>query len=375
MHDEFLGYYQGKTILVTGHTGFKGSWLCIWLKLLGAKVVGYALAPPTSTSNFEISNIEQHITHVHGDVLDFEYLQSTIQAYQPDLIFHLAAQSLVPRSVRFSRETFEVNMMGTVNLLDAALATPAVQAVISITSDKCYLNVGWEWAYREIDTLGGTEPYSASKACAELIIKAYQSREFQNAKGRKSYLPIASVRAGNVIGGGDWAEARLIPDIARALAESRPIHLRSPGATRPWQHVLEPLSGYLWLGANIVRGEERYVTGWNFGPVEQVVAPVGVVVEKFINYWPAPDTQVITDTGSSVHEAMLLALDCSKARTHLNWTGNWLLDETLAATAAWYTAYYHGKDADMYQFSKDQIRHYTKDAIGNGQAWGQKSSG
>jgi len=370
----FAGYYKGKTVLVTGHTGFKGSWLCIWLRLLGAKVIGYALDPPTSVSNFSVSNIGQDIIHVHGDVLDFEHLHSTIQTHQPHLIFHLAAQSLVPRSLKLPRETFEINLMGTVNVLDAALTSPSVQGVVSITSDKCYLNVGWEWPYRETDTLGGAEPYSASKACAELAIHAFQQRGFQSARGRSTYLPIASVRAGNVIGGGDWAEARLIPDLARALAGGEPIYLRSPNATRPWQHVLEPLSGYLWLGARIVNSESRYVSGWNFGPVDQVVAPVSEVVEKFIGYWPAPGARVTCDEASPATEALLLALDCNKARAHLDWKGTWILDETLRATAEWYTAYY-GEQADMYAFSRDQIKLYTQNAIDRHQAWACGSLG
>lgn len=372
MATAFGDFYRGKKVFVTGNTGFKGSWLCIWLRLLGAEVKGYALEPPTEPANFEVSELMQHIEHVTGDVCDYAHLSEAISTFQPDVIFHLAAQSLVRESIRNPRETFDVNLMGTVNVLDAALHCDSVKVVVSITSDKCYRNVGWEWGYREIDPLGGEEAYSASKACAELAVGAYQSRDFQSVRKRPSYLPIVSVRAGNVIGGGDWALERLVPDVVRAIARKDPVILRSPNATRPWQHVLEPLSGYLWLGANTPKDPDKFVSGWNFGPVDKGVYPVRVVVEKMLEYWPAPDIEVVIEANDGAREAMLLALDCAKAKAHLDWEGTWLMDETAAATAAWYKAYYDG-DTNMYEFTRQQIADYTETAHGRGRAWAQGS--
>lgn len=371
MKTAFGGFYRGRKVFVTGHTGFKGSWLCLWLRALGAEVMGYALDPPTQPANFEACALAGHIHHVPGDVRDHAHLRRMIADFQPEVVFHLAAQALVRESIRNPRETFDVNLMGTVNLLDAALQCDAVQAVVSITSDKCYRNLGWEWGYREVDTLGGEEAYSASKACAELAIAAYQSRDFQAARQRRGYLPIASVRAGNVIGGGDWARERLIPDVVRALSEGRPVILRSPQATRPWQHVLEPLSGYLWLGAHVGNDPDRYVSGWNFGPVDLGVHAVLEVVEKMLACWPAPRTEVVIEPNPGAKEAMLLALDCAKARSHLKWNGTWFIDETIAATAAWYKAYYDADGADMYEFTQHQIEDYTAIARARGQAWAQ----
>lgn len=372
MNDAFGGFYKDKTILVTGHTGFKGPWLCAWLNELGAKkVIGYAQTPPTEPSGFEVCNIENRIEHVFGEIRNFESLLETFSTHQPDIIFHLAAQSLVPYSIEHPLETLEVNLMGTANILEAALQTDSVQAVISITSDKCYLNNNWVWGYRETDTLGGHDPYSTSKACAELTIATYQSAEFQQAKKRKNYLPIASVRAGNVIGGGDWAEKRLIPDTIRAIANKENIVLRSPNATRPWQHVLEPLSGYLWLGANITQNTDLFVSGWNFGPVDQGIYPVKEVVEKIKTYWSSPKSEIVVTENEAQTEAILLALDCSKARDHLKWTGTWKIDETVHATSAWFKKYYEEKQSDMYKFTLSQITAYTNDARDRGQSWAQ----
>lgn len=370
MQKAFADFYRGKKIFVTGHTGFKGSWLSVWLRSLGAEVMGYALEAPTEPANFETCTLSKHMHHVLGDVRDYDHLSRTIAEFEPDTIFHLAAQSLVRESVRNPRETFDVNLMGTVNVLDAALHCDAVKGVVSITSDKCYRNVGWEWGYREIDALGGDEAYSASKACAELAIGAYHGEEFQSVRERREFLPIASVRAGNVIGGGDWARERLIPDVVRAVSEGRPVILRSPDATRPWQHVLEPLSGYLWLGANLRNDPQLYVSGWNFGPVDRGVYPVQDVVEKMLAFWPAPQTEVVVEPNSHAKEAMLLALECSKAQSLLEWSGTWFIDETINATAAWYKAFYEDAE-DMYEFTRCQIETYTETAQVRGQAWAQ----
>ncbi|MFT4712022.1 MAG: CDP-glucose 4,6-dehydratase [Candidatus Azotimanducaceae bacterium] len=368
--EAFGDFYRDKTILVTGHTGFKGSWLCSWLRLLGTKkVIGYSLAPPTNPSSFQVCHLQDDIESLEHDIRDFASLKNALQLYQPDLVFHLAAQSLVPYSLEHPLETLEVNLMGTANLLEACLQTESVKAVISITSDKCYLNNNWVWGYRETDKLGGHDPYSTSKACAELAIATYQSEEFQEAKQRRQYLPIASVRAGNVIGGGDWSSKRLVPDVIRSIAGQEDILLRSPAATRPWQHVLEPLSGYLWLGANINRNHHVFVSGWNFGPVDQSVFPVKDVVEKIKAFWPSPDTNIITTENEAKTEAKLLSLDCSKACNLLEWTGTWQIDEALQATTDWFRSYYQDDNSDMYEFTKSQIKTYTLDARNREQTW------
>jgi len=370
MPNAFGDFYKDKTVLVTGHTGFKGPWLCMWLNMLGAKkVIGFALESPMEPSGFDVCNIEDHVTHVHGDVRHYDHLFETMQEHQPDIIFHLAAQSLVPYSIEHPLETLEINMMGTANMLNAALHTDSVKAVISITSDKCYRNENWIWGYRETDAMGGHDPYSASKACAEMVIGTYQSREFQAAKGRKKYLPIASARAGNVVGGGDWSAKRLVPDTIRAIAAGEKMLLRSPNATRPWQHVLEPLSGYLWLGANIANNPDLFASGWNFGPVDQGIYPAKEVVEKLIAFWPSPETEVEVAENGAPTEAVLLALDCSKARGYLNWTGTWLIDDTIATTSTWFSHFYNNKQTDMYEFTLSQIQSYTQDALDKGQAW------
>lgn len=370
MPNSFNNFYKNKTVLVTGHTGFKGPWLCMWLNYLGAKkVIGYALEAPMEPSGFDVCQIEDHVTHVHGDVRNYDDIYETLQQHRPDIIFHLAAQSLVPYSIEYPLETLEINTMGTANVLNAALHTDSVKAVISITSDKCYKNENWVWGYRETDTMGGHDPYSASKACAEMVIGTYQSREFQAAKGRKEYLPIASARAGNVVGGGDWSAKRLVPDTIRAIAANENIVLRSPNATRPWQHVLEPLSGYLWLGANIANNPSLFVSGWNFGPIDHSVYPVKEVVEKMISSWPSPNTKIEVAENEAPTEAMLLSLDCSKAKGYLNWTGVWLLDDTIKATATWFSHYYQNNQANMYEFTLAQIQSYTQDALDMGQAW------
>lgn len=370
MQNSFADFYKNKTILVTGHTGFKGPWLCMWLNMLGAKkVIGYALESPMEPSGFDVCNIQDHVVHVHGDVRNYDHLYETMQEHSPDIIFHLAAQSLVPYSIEHPLETLETNLMGTANVLNAALHTESIKAVISITSDKCYSNKNWIWGYRETDEMGGHDPYSASKACAEMVIGTYQSREFQSAKGRKNYLPIASARAGNVVGGGDWSAKRLVPDTIRAIAAGEKIVLRSPDATRPWQHVLEPLSGYLWLGANIALKPELFASGWNFGPVDQGIYPVKEVVNKMIAFWPSPDTEVEVAENGAPTEAILLALDCSKARGYLGWTGTWLIDDTIAATSSWFSHFYQNNQADMYEFTLAQIQSYTEDALKKGQAW------
>ena len=276
----FEEFYSGKRVLVTGHTGFKGSWLTLWLTIMGAKVLGYALEPNTDPSLFNVLNLQKDIDHVIGDIRDFEKLREVITEFKPEIVFHLAAQPLVRLSYREPRLTYETNVMGTVNLLEAIRQTKSVRAVVNVTSDKCYENKEWVWGYREIDPMGGYDPYSSSKGCSELITAAYRNSYFKNTEAA-----VASARAGNVIGGGDWAEDRLIPDIVRSLSQGKQIIIRNPKATRPWQHVLEPLSGYLLLGKLLYEKGQEFAEAWNFGPSDSSVMTVEEIVKKSIEIW------------------------------------------------------------------------------------------
>jgi CDP-glucose 4,6-dehydratase len=368
MTQPFNDFYRSKTVLVTGDTGFKGSWLVIWLKHLGARVVGYALDAPTTPSNFAASRLGRQITHINGDVRDHALLLKTCREHRPEIVFHLAAQPLVRLSYDQARYTFEVNVMGTVNTLEAARETGSVKAAVIITSDKCYRNVGWEWAYRETDQLGGYDPYSASKACAELAISVYQDSRFQRAAKPSSDIAIASTRAGNVIGGGDWACDRIVPDTIRAIASNRDVVIRNPFATRPWQHVLEPLSAYLWLGA-LLTGDHSCRSSWNIGPSETQVHTVAQVVRSILTKWPT-NRSLVVEKDDLAREAQLLRLDCSKAYQHLKWRAAWQIDRALDAIVDWYKQFYSGSgDRDMYSFAVQQIEQYTRDAQSQNIAW------
>jgi CDP-glucose 4,6-dehydratase len=311
-------FYRRKRVLLTGHTGFKGTWLATWLELLGADVTGIALpggtAPPGVQSHF-------------GDIRDLPWVRGVFAAAAPEVVFHLAAQPLVRRSYAEPVETYAVNVLGTAHVLEAARQTASVRAVVVVTSDKCYENREWCWGYREDDSLGGHDPYSSSKACAELVAAAYR-RSFGGPA-------IATVRAGNVIGGGDWAEDRIIPDVVRALVAGQPIRLRRPGAVRPWQHVLEPLHGYLLLAERLCTHGEDFAEAWNFGPRDDGALPVRDLVEQFLTTWGEPAT-VLTDGPTGPHEAGFLKLDWNKAHTRLGWQPLLSLSETLDWTAAWY---------------------------------------
>jgi CDP-glucose 4,6-dehydratase len=361
MTQPFGDFYRGKTVLVTGHTGFKGSWLATWLTHLGARVVGYALEPPTDPSNFGASRLAERITHVPGDVRDLDRLVATFERHRPEIVLHLAAQALVRRSYHEPRETFEVNLMGTVNVLEAARRTESARAVVSVTSDKCYRNVEWVWGYREGDELGGEDPYSGSKACAELAVAVYRSAPFQRATRGGRDLPIASARAGNVIGGGDWAADRIVPDLVRAIVSGRDLVTRHPRATRPWQHVLEPLSGYLWLASQLP-GRPELRTAWNFGPAEGPPCTVEDVVGIMLRRWAPASTRLVVEPDPTLHESTLLRLDCSKARHHLGWRTAWDVERTLEAIVAWYREFYEASEGDMYRFSIGQIDEYTASA-------------
>ena len=366
----FDGQYAGKKVFITGHTGFKGSWLCSWLLSLGAEVYGYALEPPSEPSAFAALGLEHRIRHTKGDVRDRQTLADVLLACRPDVVFHMAAQALVRPSYEDPAQTFETNAIGTLNLLEAVRRAPGVQAVICITSDKCYRNDEWVWGYRETDSLGGDDPYSASKACAEIIAHSYFTSFFRNGPR------MATVRAGNVIGGGDWAADRIVPDCARAWAEKRPAHIRSPFATRPWQHVLEPLSGYLWLGAKLLGESGGSLPldkeAFNFGPATDINATVACVAEALGAHWPG--FSIITDQPASAgkKESTLLKLCCDKALAHLDWKAALNFEETISMTAAWYREYYSGESSDpsaMFEFTTRQIDSYSAEAVRRKLPW------
>ena len=333
----FGGAYAGRRVLVTGDTGFKGSWLCAWLSDLGASVAGYALAPPTTPSLFGLIDLGGEAAHVAGDVRDLAALSAAVAACRPEIVFHLAAQPLVRTSYGDPRGTFETNVMGVVNLLEAVRACRSVRAVVNVTSDKCYENRETSHAYREDDALGGYDPYSASKGGSELVTAAYRRSFF----GPDSRLCLATARAGNVIGGGDWAADRLVPDCVRALVAGREIFVRRPSAVRPWQHVLESLSGYLWLGARLLGDGHRYDGAWNFGPDAAAVS-VAEVVGEFIAAYGSGSWRAAEAVDDQLHEAGLLLLDCAKSRDELGWTGVWDTATAVRRTAAWYRTWATG---------------------------------
>lgn len=336
-------FWTGKRVLITGHTGFKGGWLSLWLQQLGAEIVGYALEPPTQPSLFEVAQVGQGMESVLGDVRDPAHLQAIFSRHRPEIVFHLAAQALVRDSYQFPVETYATNVMGTVHLLEAVRQTGGVRVVVNITSDKCYENREWVWGYRETEPLGGYDPYSNSKGCAELVTSAYRNSFFNPADFQRHGVALASVRAGNVIGGGDWARDRLIPDIMRAFLAGQPVIIRNPHAIRPWQHVLEPLIGYLELAEQLWQHGPDYAEGWNFGPNDDDAKPVSWIVEYLAALWGGQSRWVL-DGGNHPHEAHYLKLDCSKAKMRLGWRPRWNLEQALTRTVDWYSAYAGHKD-------------------------------
>ena len=350
-------FWKGKRVLMTGHTGFKGSWLSLWLQSLGAQVVGYALAPPTNPSLFEVAQVGKGMTSIIGDIRDLERLRAVFAEHKPEIVIHMAAQPLVRYSYIEPVETYSTNVMGTVNLLEAVRSTPGVKAVVNVTSDKCYENREWAWGYRENEAMGGFDPYSSSKGCAELVTAAYRNSYFHAEKYKTHGVAIATGRAGNVIGGGDWAEDRLIPDIMRAITQGKPVNIRNPHAIRPWQHVLEPLSGYLMLAQKLVEEGATYAEGWNFGPSDEDAQPVQWIVEKLTGTWGEGASWVL-DGGDHPHEAHYLKLDCSKAKARLNWQPKWHLDVALGAIIDWHRAYRQNKD--MRELSLAQIQSFER---------------
>lgn len=338
-------FWHHKRVLITGHTGFKGSWLSLWLQQLGATVVGYSLAPPTTPSLFEVAQISADMTSIQGDIRDLEKFTAVIQEHQPEIVFHLAAQPLVRYSYQNPVETYSTNVMGTVNVLEAIRTSKSVRAAVMITTDKCYENKEWVWGYREQDSLGGHDPYSNSKACSELVTAAYRSSYFNAGSDGTKTNPtsVASARAGNVIGGGDWALDRLIPDMIRAFSEGQPVLIRNPNAIRPWQHVLEPLSGYLTLAEHLWSGGDGYAEGWNFGPDDQDARPVSWIVETLTKLWGEDATWQL-DSQAHPHEATYLKLDCSKAKGTLGWFPKLNLYTALEWTVELYKAYFQASD-------------------------------
>ncbi len=351
-------FWQGKKVFLTGHTGFKGSWLSIWLTSRGARVTGYALEPPTEPSLFRLSGLEKKMTSEIGDIRDHERLRSALEKAAPEIVIHMAAQPLVRESYKTPRETYETNVMGTVNLFEAVRSTPSVRAVVNVTTDKCYENREWPWGYREIDPMGGYDPYSNSKGCSELVTAAYRSSFFNPADyGKKHSVAVASARAGNVIGGGDWAADRLVPDFFRAVTSGKVVRIRSPRAIRPWQHVLEPLSGYLALAQRLFEEGPKFAEGWNFGPEDVDAKPVEWMIRWLCSRW-GEGASLEIDRGEHVHEASYLKLDISKARSQLDWAPRWNLERALDACVEWNKAYVAGQPA--FETCLKQIRDYEE---------------
>ena len=354
-----LNTYKGKKVFITGHTGFKGGWLSLWLQALGAKVIGYALPPPTNPSLFEVARVADGMTSIEGDIRDLARLAAAMAEHQPEIVIHMAAQPLVRYSYQNPVETYSTNVMGMVNLLEAVRQAGSVKVVVNITSDKCYENKEWIWGYRENEPMGGYDPYSSSKGCAELVASAYRNSYFNPKEFDRHGVALASARAGNVIGGGDWAEDRLIPDIMRAITQGEPVHIRNPHAIRPWQHVLEPLAGYLLLAQKLWEEGPAYGEGWNFGPNDEDAKTVSWIVEHLTKAWGAGARWVL-DGGDHPHEAHYLKLDCSKAKVRLNWLPQWHLAETLSKIVEWQKKYQQG--ADMKAVTLEQIEVYLKGA-------------
>ena len=340
--ESLVDAYKGKKVLVTGNTGFKGSWLTSWLRQMGADVTGYSSEIPTQPSHHELLSLDIE-THLE-DIRDVEKLSKVLHTLRPDIVFHMAAQPLVRRSYSQPMETFEINVMGTAGLLQGCRGVEELRGVVVVTTDKCYENREWVHGYRENDPLGGYDPYSASKAAAEIVTSSYRQSFFNPAEyGVRHQTLIATARAGNVVGGGDWSEDRLIPDIIRSTLENQKVILRNPEATRPWQHVLEPLSGYLMLGQKLMEGQIGFADAWNFGPRLESNRSVQDTVSTVRKYWNRVEYETLEKKGSAFHEAGLLMLDSSKAHHKLGWTQKWSFEETLAKTIGWYRSYYEEK--------------------------------
>lgn len=360
MNKIFADFYKNKKVLVTGHTGFKGSWLSLWLEMMGADIIGYSLEPNTKPSMFNELKLANKLTHIIGDIRNAEHLKKVVNQYNPEIIFHLAAQPLVRLSYKDPVMTYEINIMGSLNIFEAARANDSVRAIVNVTSDKCYENKESIYGYRETDSMGGYDPYSSSKGMSELLTASYRNSFFNPEKvGQTHNVALASGRAGNVIGGGDWAEDRLIPDCVRSLSKGEIIQIRSPKSTRPWQHVLEPLSGYLLLGKKLLDNPVKYSSGWNFGPYDDSVLTVEKVVKKTIEYWGSGNLNIAES--SNLHEANLLKLDISKATAFLEWKPVYKADEAIKQTINWYKEFYSGTN-NLENYTYNQIKNYVLSA-------------
>ena len=350
-------FWENKRVLITGHTGFKGSWLSLWLQAKCAITVGYALPPPTKPSLFEVANVEKEMVSIIGDIRDLENLQTVITKHRPEIIIHLAAKPLVRYSYKNPLETYSTNVMGTINVLEAVRQSNSVKVAVIITSDKCYENREWLWGYREDEAMGGHDPYSSSKGCAELVASAYRRSYFSDNNSTGHQVHMATTRAGNVVGGGDWAEDRLIPDIMKALMENRPPFIRYPHAIRPWQHVLEPLRGYLGLAEKLWHHGKNFTEAWNFGPNDADSQSVAWVTDRIISLW-GEGARWEADSAHHPHESTYLKLDCSKAKSLLGWVPQLDLTTALNWIVEWYKAYLQKRD--MRQFTQTQISRYER---------------
>ena len=361
--DKLSAAFRGKTVLITGHTGFKGGWLALWLHSLGAKIVGYSLDPPTDPSFFQETGLKDLITDIRADILQKKKLEVVLEKFHPDFIFHLAAQPLVRDSYKNPWATFNVNVMGTVNILEAVRQSRYPTTCVCITSDKCYENREWVYAYRENDALGGYDPYSASKGAAEIAIASYR-KSFFNPELKAPISAVSSARAGNIIGGGDWAANRIVPDCIRSLAKDESIRIRNPDAIRPWQFVLDPLSGYLLLALRMKEDPIRYADAWNFGPNYSNNITVQKIAEMVIREWGTGSWEIASPDGNLVHEAGYLKLDIAKAMTRLEWRPVYGIDTAIQKTVEWYKHYNSG-NKDMMTVSLDQIREFISQAEKN----------
>ena len=346
-------FWNSKKVFLTGHTGFKGSWMSLWLQSMGAIVKGYSLEPNTTPNLYTVASVGTAMDSEIGDIRDLNQITKSMSDFNPDILFHMAAQPLVRLSYQEPVDTYTTNVIGTVNVLEAARKCKSLKAIISVTTDKCYENKEWDWGYRESEPMGGHDPYSSSKGCAELVTSAYR-RSFFSSEGTAS---LASARAGNVIGGGDWAEDRLIPDILRAFEESEPVVIRNPLSTRPWQHVLEPLSGYLVLAQELYLNGDDFAEGWNFGPKDEDCKPVGWILDEMVSHW-GNNASWGLDKNNNPHEAGFLKLDCSKASNRLKWNPKWNLQLTLKSIVDWHQIYSNG--GDLKKQCLKEINTYSK---------------
>jgi CDP-glucose 4,6-dehydratase len=352
-------FWSGKRVFITGHTGFKGAWLSLWLQKMGAELCGFSLAPPTNPSLFDVAKVGLHMNSIIGDIRNLDSLSRSMKEFDPEIVFHLAAQPLVRYSYENPVETYSTNVMGTVNVLEAVRKCNSVQAIVVVTSDKCYENKEWPWGYRENESMGGHDPYSSSKGCAELVTSAYRRSFFyESGNNTKNSVGLASARAGNVIGGGDWAMDRLVPDIIQSLQKKEVLKIRNPDSIRPWQHVLEPLCGYLCLAEKLYNGGLEYSEGWNFGPLEENAKPVSWIVNTLFSQWGNTQGWENVSTKNQPHEAHFLKLDCSKAKMKLEWQAHWDLKLTLEKIVFWYKKFNAGEN--MHQVTINQIDEYSQ---------------